>query len=1436
MHEISNDHQAISGARMSHWRRGKAEAEGKQVIKEEAQGLLKELQEPKREEEAQGLLKELQEPKREEEAQGLLKELQEPKREEEAQGLLKELQEPKREEEAQGLLKELQEPKREEEAQGLLKKLQEPKREEEAQGLLKELQEPKREEEREDEAVELQERMHGTGEQGLEHVQCELRSKLPEHTVLAAVANVKRGIPSPIIEATFANAKVEKQFPLLFDSGASISVVTVDLLKALRATYAPTPNGSQNMLNVANATSMQMLGTCKLEVIVAGRRMPWTFMVVETLVYAAVVGVDFLYHHKIKVDTVKLHVDVNGTTVPYSGRTTETESKVVTMPLRIVASVSIPPFSEMLVPVSLPRRHRLQIGVKNESAIEIAGRMAVQGNQAVVTGAGIADSEWLAYPRVSLANFSRHATSVDAGVVIADIIVHPDPDTVAVLATEDDEFFPMDAAAVRPDSDRNVAMQAMKDIVQGADGLDNDQRSALGQLLFAHGDLFTDDTGPRSASVLPHEIKTGDAKPTKSRPYRVGPAEEKVQREKIEELVQKGYARPSTSPWSAPVVLVRKKDGSWRFCIDYRKLNKVTERDVYPLPRIDDTLQRMRGAKVFSALDLAHGFWQIPLAEEDRAKSAFITPFGLYEFNVMPMGLSNAPASFQRAMNAVLAGVLYSACLVYMDDILVFSPDGDRHLKDLDSVFHALKAAGLKLRLEKCALGRKEVAYLGHVVSEAGISTSPKKVSKLLEMRSPANITDLRAFLGLANYYRSFVPRYADLSSSLTKKLRKGLGWEWNEEDERAAVAIKTEIAAAATLAFPDFSLPFLLQCDASKTGISAILAQVRDNEERPIWFASRVLCPAEQNYSVTEREALAVVWGVHEFRHFLTAHPFVIQTDHSALQSLLTHKEPQGRLARWVLSLQPYQFVIRHRPGSANANADALSRLLTGQILALAPLIATPEFVAADAEVFRSAQRSDPALGPILEYLQLKVLPASAVAAAALVAVAAQFEIYDGLLYKVAKKKGNPLLIRLAVPAAFRMRVMKEYHGTPLAGHFGVKRTYDTMYERFFWPNMLEDIRRFVLACPSCSRRKDQHGHGRGHLQPVVTSRPMQLLEMDAVGPLPVTAAGNKYLIVFCDHFTKWVEAFPVKRVDGQTAARCFMAIESRFGPVENLMSDQGKAFDNALLKRVAAMSGVEKVRTTPYHPQGNGLVERFNQTLELMMSLFVNVRHADWDEFVDLCLWAYRSSPHAATGKTPFEMMLGRIPTLHGDLAFPVFKSGEPSESYPERLRETLRLVHSLAEDHALIYRDKMRTYLARHEAHKDFKVGEKVWVFRMRKHPGRFPKFESPWIGPYEVLERKSDALYKVRLVGAAASAQPQFENACNLKRFWEPAKAFGEPPLVSGSREGEGNVVKDVPRLPNAADSLMPISSASIASVDLPSLVSSGSAHTHDGPCA
>ena len=456
-----------------------------------------------------------------------------------------------------------------------------------------------------------------------------------------------------------------------------------------------------------------------------------------------------------------------------------------------------------------------------------------------------------------------------------------------------------------------------------------EEREQLRNILNKYQDVFsTSSTDVGRTTLVQHSIPIkADTAPIKQRPRRLGPEKEKEVNDQVAQLERDGLIEPSHSAWSSPVVMVRKKDGSWRFCVDYRRLNDVTVKDAYPLPRIDDSLDSLSGSQYFSTLDLLSGYWLVSLDEEAKAKSAFVTRNGLWQWRVLPFGLTSAPSTFERLMEKVLRGLHWKTLLIYLDDVVVFSGTVHEHLTRLQEVFERLRQAGLKLKPSKCELFKRQVKYLGHIVSGNGVSTDPEKVEAIQNWPVPRTVTEVRAFLGMTGYYRRFIAGYADIARPLHKLTGKKVDFTWDTDTHASFEKLKQRLVEAPILGYPEPDLPYIVDTDASNEASGGVISQIQNGRERPIAYFSKTFSTEERNYCVTRRELLAVVRAVKQFRPYLYGRTFRLRTDHESLTWMVKLKDPRGQVARWIEELQEFDYKLEHRRGTSHGNADGLSR-----------------------------------------------------------------------------------------------------------------------------------------------------------------------------------------------------------------------------------------------------------------------------------------------------------------------------------------------------------------------------------------------------------------------------------------------------------------------------------------------------------------------------
>ena len=1155
---------------------------------------------------------------------------------------------------------------------------------------------------------------------------------------------------------------------ILVDTGAGQTLIS-EWHATIELGLNPVDDKNETGLVGAGGSPLDVRGSVNVQFKVGNACFSHTVMVVRGLQCDCILGRDVLRNIPCKIES-------NGETIYFSIESEQIPSKVEPFAkLVLKRKLKIPGNHEMLVNAKIRRLGGQTIpdiamvernyDLLRHQGLMVASTCVSMDNDSVVVRILNPTPKDISLPRKTIIGFLEEVS----------MVYDEDSKTRTDDQESDSEF---------TDSDTEKLFNTLN---IDSSNLSNDQLKMARDMITKHRQVFAMPNEPLGCTdVLNHAINTEGAVPIQQRPRKFPQPQRHEIRKQVQEMLAQNVIEPSQSPWSSPVVLVAKPDGTTRFCVDYRRLNNVTVKDPFPLPRIEDTLDALGGSKYFSTLDLCSGFHQLPMAPEDQQKTAFSTQDGHFHFTRMPFGVCNGPSSFQRLMTTVLAGLQWEICLVYIDDIIVFGRTFEEHVDRLSTVLDRLAAAGLKLKPKKCFLFRSEVWFLGHVVSPQGIQVNQEKTRAVTEWPTPTSVKEIQCFLGFCGYYRRFVPGFSLIAAplyNLTKKNgKKTQSFQWDADCQQAFEELKRCMTNSPILAFPQYdhgSNEFFLDVDASGHGLGAVLSQIQNGEERVISFASRVLRPAERNYAVTKRELLSAVWAIQYFRCYLLGRHFTLRTDHKALECLSLFENPSSQLCRWLEILADYDYTIVHRSGRSHNNADGLSRRNENASMENELVGCIFQGQTEEEWNWQEHQANYPDIVEALSWLEKTedkdtcdvILTGCSPFLRHLWNNRQQLVVENGILHRRFHDPDirKPSYLQIVVPRNSRPQILATYHDAKMGagGHRGVEKTLHRIRQRFHWYGLQQDVENWVASCHSCASRKRPQVNRRAPLISTWSGYPFERVGMDIIPNLPVTLNGNRHVLVIVDYSSKWVEAFPLKDMQSRTIAKVYIDnVVSRFGAPRSLHTDQGSNFTSELFQSVCAILDIRKTRTTPYHPASDGLVERFNQTLEGILSHLVTEAN-DWDDHLQAALMAYRSSVNRTTGYTPHYLLFGREMTVPADIMFglPPQQEEQKHPQYVMDLRERLETTYDLVRRRLATASKRQKDIYDRHALLRQFAPDDLVYLLTPVVPPGRSRKFAHFWRGPYLVLEKLSDVIYRIR--DTEAPFRPQVVHINRLK---------------------------------------------------------------------
>lgn len=958
-------------------------------------------------------------------------------------------------------------------------------------------------------------------------------------------------------------------------------------------------------------------------------------------------------------------------------------------------------------------------------------------------------------------------------------------------------------------------------------------RTRVQDALWKYGKLFDTRHPSKIDFTLEHAIDTGNHRPVYTTPYRRSPKDHETLTMETAKLLQAEQIEPSTSPWCSPVVLIRKKDGGTRFCVDYRKLNEATVKDSFPLPRIDDIFDQLSQSTYFTKLDFKNGYFQIPLAPDDRPKTAFSTRDNHYQFTVLPQGVKNGPPTFQRIVNQILGPARWKYCLAYIDDVLIFSKTLEDHINHLTEILRLLHSFNFRLSVHKCTFISTHIDFLGHHIHNGQIRPLQATIRGLMETPVPSTPAELFRFVKAAEYYRKFIPNFSRIAGPLYKYApssrqpsdSKVSGpFKLSSEEQSAFDELKHLLTTDLVLQLPNFDLPFKIQTDASKLGVGAVLLQPYPEGYRPVCYLSKKLSPSQQRWPTIEQECFAVISAIEQWHHYLHGRQFIVESDHQPLESFTKKPQLNDKCERWRLKLQSYDFTVHHIKGASNTMPDYLSRspvdppsddLLhddmptftttgtqtTDDFLPDSPILSSVNVVTTrsrarhaaplnldqstisvpdppplpsivslpdpppipstisvpdsplipptdipssqiddlrinydgDLAVLKDAQQLDSNIQHIIRHIDTSPYSNS-------------YLLTDGLLmHHGPHSKPVP-----CVPAgSIRSDILKIYHDTAANGaHFGRDKTLRKIQSRYYWNTLSSDVTDYVKSCLRCNQNNPIRHKPAGHLRSIEPPEGVwQLLAMDFHGPIsPTSRRGNKYIISLTDVLSKFVITKAVRDCTADTAARFLQEdVICKYGTPRCILTDNGTHFTAHMMEKLFQRLGIIHLYCTPYHPQTNGQIERFNSTMDSKIASLSNQSRTDWDDQLPYVTFNYNTSHHATTQLPPFELMYGRTPVLPCDPQHPMVSL----QIDPHHSHQLQQHISSLTEHarHNII--SAQRTSKARFDQHRPdptYQINDLVLIKTIQHRH----KFDVRHEGPYRILQRLAHKTYIVQHV--------------------------------------------------------------------------------------
>lgn len=1173
----------------------------------------------------------------------------------------------------------------------------------------------------------------------------------------------------------------------MVDTGATHSLITRSTLD--RFLHPPIEKTSISTAVLGDAsTTISVYGVVRLCIYINHIPTVASVFVVDSLGADFILGIDWCHYNDVSLRIRAQQLLIRH---PCYGTTTVPFLDTVSVPVRLAHSIQLAPHHEHVVSLFAPLSSASHVSYTPDDVLCTKKHL-------VIPEAILKINHFHTYMLIH--NSASTPCTLRKDTVLGNITFFsnfPAPITFSSLSSSIPSRFRnsplLSLSSIQPSSTCSTSNvdSVIQNLVQHI--VDDQVKQEFLTILRQHQRVFDSSKHTIAKTQLPHVIVTGDHPPISARPYYRTIEQRKQLQTEVDKLLLDNIIRPSTSPWSSPVILKKKPDGTFRFLVDFRRLNSITKKDAFPQPTAEELIYRLSGHSYFTKLDLKSGYFQIPIAEADKEKTGFVTPDGHYEFNVLAQGLMNAPASFQRVMNNLLATGRWDYVVIYLDDIVIFSHSLEEHKRHVNEILSILDAAHFKVSPPKCTIAVQNIEFLGHVVTTTTVEPSPDKIQAILDIPPPRTLSQANRFVGKIGYYRKFIDDFARIAAPLhkvTNKTRtKRHEFYWHPEQQAAFEQFKTILTTAPLfLHFPDPSVPFILSTDASLTRIAGVLKQETSTGLKVCYYKSRLLNDIERRYSATEREALAICWCLDQLRSCIGTSSILVETDHEPLSNMhKKHTFRNKRIDNWLLKLQdllPQITAIKYRKGVDNVGPDFLTRYEpleppssalpqrttivsspsfdsdwpsgteTWDSIIVSPVVTrsksravsngplpTPAPVLPDKPPLdlslpriKTEQHSDPDIVALIQRLRSKNSDS-------------HFVLEDDIVFRVVSGSDTTSPTNVPyLPRSLISIVLRTYHDHPLSGHFGVHRTISRLRDRFWWPNMRASIQNYIASCPQCAQHNILRTKSPGHLKSIEPpSAVFQVLHMDFWGPVRMPSdRGNRYVIILTDNLSKYVIADALPDCTAKSAAKFFI---DRFilthGAPERLITDNGTHFNNHLLSAITSSMNIAHAFSASYHPQTNGQVERFNATFAAQLAKYCGPDQNDWDLYLPSIVYAYNTSVHSTTKLTPYELAFGRCPKSPFDSVSPTINLPPAHVFYPY-LQRTRRLLTARARANILGHQSRWQQRYNQNRRDPLYCVGDLVFL---EVCAGR-TKLDARRLGPCTVIQTAGQQHYLVQ----------------------------------------------------------------------------------------